>query len=168
MDLASARSPKSKAPPEASAELYDQVAGTFTETGSMADPRADQSATRLPDGRVLVVGGVGGNGETDSAELYDPASGLFNSAGHMDFTRSSQAAALLPDGRVLLAGGWASIATAELYDPDAAAFVPLGTMSVGRTLPVAVVLQDGSVLITGGAGTFGSTIKSELFVPGKG
>jgi hypothetical protein len=62
----------------ASAEIYDPSAGTFHPTGSMAAPRETHTATLLPDGRVLIAGGVsyGGigifNGSLATAELYAP------------------------------------------------------------------------------------------------
>jgi hypothetical protein len=39
----------------------------------MNDPRADQTATMLASGKVLITGEVTGSGVVDSAELYDPA-----------------------------------------------------------------------------------------------
>ena len=56
----------------ASAELYDSGGGAWTATENMAEARALHSATLLPGGKVLVVGGFGG---LDSAELYDRGSG---------------------------------------------------------------------------------------------
>jgi hypothetical protein len=110
----------------ATAELYDPATGAFSETGSMAFGRHDQTATLLRDGRVLIVGGF----ESDPlytyrpvAEVYDPATGKFTSTPPLDVPTANHIAALLPDGRVLVAGGRGPtsgpIATAELYDPAA-------------------------------------------------
>jgi hypothetical protein len=60
--------------PTASADLYDPAAGTWSSTGSLSTPRYLQTATLLPNGVVLVVGGHLYTSPfatiTSSAELY--------------------------------------------------------------------------------------------------
>src|SRR6516165_7513010 len=51
---------------------------TFAPTGQMATGRSGQTATLLPDGKVLVAGGG-----SATAELYNPATGTFSQTGSM-------------------------------------------------------------------------------------
>jgi hypothetical protein len=58
----------------ASAERYDPVTGTFSATADMITPRFGQASSLLPDGTVLIAGGIA-NGVAspgDRAELYHP------------------------------------------------------------------------------------------------
>ena len=66
--------------------VYDPTAGTFTFTaGTMVSTRSSHLQTLLPDGRVLIVGGIGGAGNTaiNTAELYDPTTSTFTATGNM-------------------------------------------------------------------------------------
>ena len=103
--------------PLASAEVYDPRTNHFNSIGSMTVARDAQSAIRLGDGRVLVVGG-----DDLSAELFDPSTGAFTRTGSTVLALDSASATLLADGRVLLAGGavdasGAALPSAELYQP---------------------------------------------------
>ena len=57
----------------ASAEIYDPVAGTWSPTASMTTARQSHTATTLPNGTVLVVGGekINEGNALASAEIYD-------------------------------------------------------------------------------------------------
>ena len=49
----------------------------------MLHPRSSHTATRLPDGRVLIVGGWAREGTAPlaEAEMFDPTTGTFEPAG---------------------------------------------------------------------------------------
>ncbi|QOT82059.1 kelch repeat-containing protein [Cupriavidus basilensis] len=89
----------------ASAAVYDPGTNSWAPTGSVAVPRIDASATRLPDGRVLVAGGTqGGSTETATAEIYDPATGIWSPVASMSEVRLWHRAVLRPSGKVLILG----------------------------------------------------------------
>src|ERR1700676_2691401 len=120
----------------------------------MLEPRSGHTATLLPDGMVLVVGGMRGNQDFyKSAELYDPATGKFQPTGEMHQRRVGQIAVLLPSGKVLVAGGWVGDGgtdSAELYDPVTGRFTLIAKMTSPRGRPSATLLSNGDVLIAGG------------------
>ncbi len=110
------------------AELYDPASGTWSLTGSLSWPRADHTATLLPNGKVLVVGGAS---DVDRiGELYDPALGTWSDTDYMADVRSHHTATLLPNGKVLVAGGYGPggtsgyLSTAELVRAVSAAISP--------------------------------------------
>jgi len=129
--------------------------GSVTPGAPMLEPRSSHSATLLPDGRVLIVGGMRRNQDFyRSAELYDPATGKFQPAGEMSIARVGQAAVLLQSGKVLIAGGWVGHGptdSAELYDPSTGKFAVIAKMTTGRGQPSGTLLANGDVLIAGGA-----------------
>jgi RHS repeat-associated protein len=114
-----------------------------------------QSATVLPDGRVLLLGG-GDTGASSSALLLDPRTGISPSLGAgLVKARAHHTATLLPDGRVLVLGGVDAqgivVQEAEAFDPATAAFATLGDLGlVGRSGHTATLLTDGKVLLLGG------------------
>ena len=125
----------------------------FTATGSMRSGRVSHTATGLPNGRVLVAGGIDGTALA-SAELFDPSAGVFTPAGSLNTARSDHRATLLADGKVLIVGGvgpgYSFLAGAELYDPITGAFTPTGAMTAPRESHTLTTLPDGRVLTTGG------------------
>jgi Kelch motif/Galactose oxidase, central domain len=127
--------------------------GEWDFTGSLNTGRDDHTATLLPNGKVLVVGGILGLGTT-SAELYDPATGVWTPTGSLTRGRTYHTATLLLNGKVLVAGGYAPgslpIRTAELYDPETGIWSDTGAIREERYQHAASLLPDGRVLIVGG------------------
>jgi hypothetical protein len=148
-------------------------AGTAAELPPLTVARASHTATRLPDGQVLIVGGCslsGCEGTLDSAELYQPAARRFVAGPVMLRPRAGHTATALPDGRVLVLGGYPAersgpLASAEVYDPRRGEFVPAGIMSSGRGGHTATRLADGRVLIAGGIDGRSALSTAELFDP---
>ena len=150
-------------------ELYDSDTETFTPvTGSMATRRASHTATRLPDGKVLIAGGWSNWTAANSPELYDPATNTFSpTSGSMTTGRYQHTATLLTSGKVLVCGGTnngtTALNSAELYDWNTGIFTPTtGTMTAARDMLAATLLSTGEVLITGGLGLLNS---AELYNP---
>lgn len=138
-----------------SAEVYDPASGTFAPTANdMASVRYFHAASRLADGRVLIVGGWGDGVRLASAEIYDPATNRFTSTGSMASARNSHTATTLQDGRVLVAGGLTidayTLDTAEIYDPATGQFTATGSLADPRFMATASLLADGRVLVGGG------------------
>jgi hypothetical protein len=137
------------------------IAPATTRTGAvrpatpMLEARSGHTSTLLPDGRVLVAGGMRRNQDFHrSAELYDPVLGKFQWTGDMSVARVGHAAVLLQSGKVFIVGGWIGPGctdSAELYDPSTGKFAAIGKMTNKRGQPSATLLPNGDVLIAGGA-----------------
>lgn len=138
-------------------------------TPHLHQDRAAHSATLLPDGTVLLVGGfTHGEQALASAERFDPASNTFTPATAMSVARQSHTATMLPNGNVLIAGGYNGtyLKSAELYDPQTGQFVATGEMQIARSGHVAVLLDNGKVLLAGGTGEGWTFLSSaELYDP---
>jgi hypothetical protein len=138
--------------PVSTAEVFVPSSNSFVNLGEAPVSGGGFTATRLNDGRVLIVGAGGAPGT--KAILFDPETDTFSEAGSLSVARTGHTATLLDDGRVLIAGGSDGtdvIASSELFDPGSNSFAAAGAMSAARHKHAAVKLVDGSVLVMGGA-----------------
>jgi WD40 repeat protein len=145
--------------------------GTFAATGSLVAAREGPEATLLPNGKVLVSGGVYAGYALATAELYDPSTGTFTATGSLATARSGHTATLLPNGKVLVSGGSGDLgilATAELYDPSTGTFTATGSLAAAQYGHTATLLHNGKVLVSGGWGNSGITGTAELYDPSTG
>jgi hypothetical protein len=115
-----------------------------------------QTTTLLPDGRLLLLGGVTQGKVSGAGAIEDPFSGTsVVLAIPMSVPRAGHTATVLPDGTVLIIGGHqqfgAPADVAELFDPRTATFTAMpfegGSTRVGHS---ATLLTDGRVLVAGG------------------
>jgi hypothetical protein len=127
----------------------------------MKIPRHHHVATLMPDGSVLVIGGLDAAGQpVRTLELFSVDGGftavgdLPPGAGVVEF-----AATTLPDRRILITGGRAAPGSAPLDTAYIARLNPLdGSVDVVATDHLAIrraghqalLLCDGTVLVTGG------------------
>lgn len=149
----------------ASAEIYDPDSNTWTSIDGMGAARAFATATALPSGKVLIVGGTDGTTSLDSAESFDPFAkdgvGKWNGLapmkiGNESLGRHAHSATILQDGRVLVAGGVRGVGATQdalLLDLNAPSGQPwskaasIGQVRAGHT---AVRMPSGEVVLLGG------------------
>ena len=160
---------------ERSGEIAPDAAMLDPRTGAivrldavMTMPRADHTATLLPDGTVLITGGRGPLGQVaEVAELFDPQTNAFVPVAMPGGApRAGHTATLLMDGRVLIAGGTDAgggiVPEVEIWDVAAQRVEIAGRLRRARTGQQATLLRDGTVALSVG------TAPAEVFDPSTG
>ncbi|HEY7472978.1 MAG TPA: kelch repeat-containing protein [Gemmatimonadota bacterium] len=146
--------------------------GARAQVATLHVARAAHTATLLPSGQVLIVGGMeGGGGSLASVELFDPSDNSVQEFGNLSEPRVGHTATLLADGRVLITGGYNGeyLSSVEVFDPTTRRFQPAGPLLEGRSGHTATLLPDGRVLFVGGVGRGWTFLRSaELYDPETG
>ncbi len=157
-------------------ERYDEASGTFIASSiTLAFGREAHTATLLPDGRVMLAGGLQAHGLhfQGSIEIYDPATDTVHTAlSSLVPPRGFHDAAWIESASaVLVVGGDSGGTTAELsagvlWTPAGDALADAG-MRAHRAKAVAMaLLPDGRAVVTGGANaTDGSISDVDVWDP---
>ena len=167
---------------EQPAETFDPVTSLIAPTtGSMIRTRNDATATLMPNGNVLIVGGSYWDGTHTvtpaTTEIYNPATGTFTAGAALPSGRAQHRATLLTNGRVLITGGWSidgsfntqGVPNAWLLDAGGNLIASIATAG-SRYYHSATLLADGRVLVAGGYGVGSTPINTsaEIYDPSAG
>lgn len=144
------------------ADLYNPSANTMAATGSQDQSQSLAPTAPLPNGDILVAGGLGTSAST-GAERYQTNLGTWQDVSPLRQARFEGSATLLPNGKALFAGGTSFddmqglLSANEVFDAALNQFSFTGFLPGTLMLHNATLLQDGSVLLLGGVGTLAGT-----------
>jgi N-acetylneuraminic acid mutarotase len=137
-----------------SCELYDPVADQWVLTDSMSVRRKDHTATLLPNGNVLVVGGHYAitypyDTYLMSCELFNANTESWTVTDSLSTPLAGQRSVILSNGNILVAGGYYAIHISELFNPVSMTWSTTGSLRVGRNDHSVTLLPNGNVLAVG-------------------
>lgn len=151
-------------------EVYDPSTGVWSKETWLPHDCMNHTATRLSDGRVLVLGGYSGrqNQALSNATVYDPDTRKWAPVRPLPEPRMMHTATLLDDGRVLVCGGTnepfgLSQQLGFIYNPPQNTWCQTETLAT-HIYHSATVLKTGEVLVCGNA-SLGFDAPPELFHP---
>jgi hypothetical protein len=134
-----------------SADIFYPKTGIFVPTTPMLTARGNHTATLMPDGTVLVVGGQTSSGGSylSAVESYSPTAAAWTSLASLPSPLAYHTATLLPDGRLLVVGGYGNSGPTTqvlLYNPTTNAW-----SSSPAPLPHPLYQHTATLLFDGGA-----------------
>lgn len=134
-------------------QIYNPKTNKFSIIGEMKVPRRYHTATLLPDGQVLIIGG-GSIKFIHHAELFNPKTNKTREIGNTIYSYYRPSAILTKDG-VFITASFNPLTKditrdAELYDINKGKFISVGNLNYKRVSPNLLLLKNGDVLISGG------------------
>jgi hypothetical protein len=138
-----------------SIEIWSRDRNAWALAGNrMAHTREHATASLLPGGRVLIVGGYTPAMNYSFAEIFDPANESFTPVPNAPMERRWLHAALtLADGSVLIVGGEddnGALASIWRFDLTTQRFVAQAPLTMARSVVRAIVTPEDEVLLYGG------------------
>lgn len=149
-----------------STEIYNPASGQWRVAGDSGEGSVYHSATLLPDGKVMVVGGntggIGGDLILSSVHLFDPASEKWSDMPALQAKRYEHSATLLANGDALIVGGsdqndhypnltYAVGGSVEGFSRAGGTWGSAPALNVARSGHTTTLLDDGSILVAGGS-----------------
>ena len=121
-----------------------------------------QSATLLPSGNWLLLGGQDTTGPLATASMSNPSGTVTKLRDRLSYARAWHTATVLPNGTVLILGGAGRagriVEQAELFDPSTQTFKPIASSLLPRASHAASLLTAGKLLVAGGVGRDGTLL----------
>lgn len=152
------------------AYIYDPSNQTWTATtNTMSVARCYHTATLLPNGNVLVVGGVNGAGLTNyltSVDIYNPTTGLWSAASALPAVPLAEhTATVMSDGTVVVAGGRTTGGAAQnaYYLYTGSWLLPPRTLNQARYGHTATYFAGDYIVVAGGTDGTNSLFTTEIF-----
>lgn len=128
---------------------------TWSVAAPMSTPREGHTATLLPNGRVLVVGGHDGTASLGSSEIYDPVGNSWSTPIATSHPTYSHTATKLSNGTVLVTGGYSTTegVSNHAHVFDGGSWVQMSDMRSPRLGHAAIAMRDGGLILVGGQTT---------------
>lgn len=148
-------------------ERFDPRTGTWQAAGALLTARYGHSASLLPTGELLIIGGSVSYDDEDEenpiTERFEPTTGQSRPAAALPFDQYEHTATVLPDGTVLVLGDMDQ--RGQVYDPATDRWRTIGALSLPHGSFTTTRLDSGMLLVLGG---YDSDDTAELFATDSG
>ncbi len=146
-------------------DKFDPQTNTWSQHEPMLQKRQQFNVAALPDGRIIVIGGVSvqDNAIWRTTEIYDPVTSEWTSGPMLNEARANAELVTMPGGNLLVAGGQ-SCKSVEYLDIASMQWIRLSDMNDVRHFHSLDFLPDGNLISIGGSFEFSDIYDSaEIF-----